>query len=244
MNPNLRAYFKLEEAAELLDIDVDTILQCAMQRKTFLSILLNKPSDYEEDLGLVEKDGETYKHTKKSRTQTFSFGEKSEIINLRYLHPEDVAKVYFNEAPNRVTIINRIFNTPDIDPKKGTALMHDDLRITKSSLTITPEQLIIFSKKHKLKLKKRLGVDAPDNVTINWLIKNVPLRMWLSTAALAVAIFVAGTTFGQSPFFHKAKEAWKSISTPSTPLTSRSTDAQLTLTPFAGRPKAALLSAR
>ncbi|WP_313056505.1 hypothetical protein [Stutzerimonas nitrititolerans] len=239
MNPNLRAYFKLEEASELLDIDVDTILQCAMQRKTFLSILLNKPSDYEEDLGLVEKDGETYKHTKTNRTQTFSFGEKSEIINLRYLHPEDVAKVYFNEAPNRVTIINRIFNTPDIDPKRGTALMHDNLRITKSSLTITPEQLIKFSKRHKLKIKKRLGVDAADRVTVSWLIRNVPIRMWISTAALFIAIFVAGTTFGQSPFFHKAQEAWKSISTPSAPLTSRSTP----FAPLTGLAKATLLLA-
>jgi len=49
------------------------------------------------------------------------------------------------------------------------------------------------------------SVKYPDKVSVSWLVKNVPIKIWLTLASLLVTVFLSGIAFEQSDFYESIK---------------------------------------
>ena len=178
-------------------MEIDQILRLGEDGTIIFSIIENKPKNFEEIDEFIHENGEKYRRTRRSETVTL-IGDSKPGLQIKYISTEDLINIIANEKenPNKKTLINKLFETRDLDPKKGKLLMSESLRISQNDLVITSEEWKLFEQNTGKKLTRDLAY--PAKVTIPWLLKNVSISYWIAFAGLCISIFLAGVYVAES----------------------------------------------
>jgi len=200
MEKGLFDYFTVEEVAEKSGLKANQVLRLGMSGAIILSILEHEPRNFEEISEYVDEEGQNIRKTRRSETSTI-VGVQNPGLQIKYISTEDVINVVTNEAENRKTLIRALFETRDLDPKKGKWLLNSPRSIEQNDLIINAEEWSFFEKEEGKKLVDYLPLKRPEKVTIPWLFKNVSFSAWLSAGGLAVAMFLAGVSAAETGLY-------------------------------------------
>jgi len=172
------------------------------------SILEHKPKNYEEISEFETEDGKKAVRTRTNETMVI-VGEQGPPLKIKYIGPEDVINVVTNEAPGRKTLIRALYETRELDPKKGKWFLNNPWRVSLDDLVVSNEEWERFSKGPGKKIKHYLPLPAPEKVTLIWLFKNLSVRGWLAGIGFLISIFGSGVYFASTQLYQQAENMLK-----------------------------------
>lgn len=173
-----------------------------MAGELIFSVLEHLPRNFEEVNEGKNEDGKRVVHTKTNET-TLVVGDSAKGLQLRYITTEDLINVVTNDAPNRKTLVRSVYETRDLDPKKGKWFVNNPMRVSLADVVVAAEEWELFSGGKGKDLKRYVPLALPEHITFPWLWKNLPIQMWVQVLLIGVSIFTGGILFAQSPLYGK-----------------------------------------
>lgn len=171
------------------------------------SVLEHAPRNYEETSEFVTEDGGKGVRTRTNEAMVLVGGD-GPALKLKYIGPEDVINIVTNEAPNRKTLVRALYETRDLDPKKGKWLLNCPWRVSIGDLLISKDEWEYFSKGVGKKIKHYLPLAKPEKVTIPWLVKNLSVGGWLAAGSIAVSLFGSGVYLAGTQFYQALADSF------------------------------------
>lgn len=193
-------YFTVEEISSKSGLSSDQVLRLGMAGELIFSVLEHLPRNFEETNEGQSGDGQTVIHTKTNET-ALVIGNSSKGLQIRYITTEDLINIVTNDAPNRKTLVRSLYETRELDPKKGKWFVNNPMRVALSDVVVTSNEWERFSEGKGRNLKKYVPLALPENITFPWLWKNLPVGMWLKVMLIGASIFSGGIFFAQSSLY-------------------------------------------
>lgn len=184
-------YYTIEEVAQKAGLNIDQVLRLGMCGTIIFAILEHKPRNFEEVHEYVDEEGRNVTRRRRNVSSTI-MGNPNSGLQIKYISTEDVINTVTNEAANKKTLVSLLFETRELDPKKGKRMVNCPLSIAQNDLIIKAEEWELFERNGGKKLAEYLPLKHPEKVTIPWLVENVSVSVWVAAVGLAVSIFLAG----------------------------------------------------
>ena len=191
-------YLTTDEVSSKSGLSTEQILRLGMSGELVFSVLEHRPQNYEEINEAQDGGGNTVIHTKTN--ESVPLGSEGGL-KLRYIATEDLINIVTNDAPNRKTILRAIFNTRDLDPKKGKWFLNNPMKVSLSDVVLSSTEWEKFSNGKGKELKKYIPLSLPEKMTLSWLWSNLPLGMWVKIAIFAFSVLSVGIYLGQSKLY-------------------------------------------
>jgi len=198
-------FYSIDEVAEKSGMKTDQVLRLGMSGAIIFSILEHKPKNYEQIDEYVDEEGRNVKRTRTSETSKI-IGSNNTGLQIKYISTEDVINTVTNEVENKKTLIRGLFETRDLNPKKGKWMLNCPISINQKDLVIDLDEWSLFQRGDGKRLTAYLPLKYPEKVTITWLIKNVSFSAWLTAGGLAIAIFMAGIYAAETGIYKDIKK--------------------------------------
>lgn len=207
----LLAYYSVDEVAQKSGLTKDQILRLGMSWTIVFSILEHAPRNYEEIDEFDTEDGKKGIRRKTNETMTL-FGGEGPVLKLKYLGPEDIINVVTNDVPNRKTLVRALYETRELNPKKGKWFLNNPWRVSLADLVVSCDEWEYFSANAGKKIKYYLPLAKPEQVTLPWLVRNTSIGTWITTVGFAASVFGAGIYVGDSKIYNKLSNILKTPS--------------------------------
>ncbi len=191
MEISLLDFYTVEEVAEKAGLEINQVLRLGMSGTIIFSILEHEPRNYEEINEYVDEEGQNIRRTRRSETNTF-IGNPNPGLQIKYISTEDLINTVTNDKENKKTLVRALFETRELNPKKGKYLLTTPLSINQNDLIIKAEEWVLFENDGGKKIAAYLPLKQPEKVTLQWLVKNVSISTWIAVIGLAISIFLSG----------------------------------------------------
>lgn len=146
----LDEYQTVTEVAKKLGVDKETIYRWGMTDKIRFAIIRHEPPNYDEVRYEKDENGEGVTVTTEYRTIVFIGSKQKAPLEIFYLRPEDVVSVVQNKVAGRLIKVHRLYETLDLNPKRGRALLNCPITVTADDFIITREALDTFVEQNLL----------------------------------------------------------------------------------------------
>lgn len=180
-----------------------------MSGTIIFSVLEHAPRNYEE-ISKIETEDRKSVLTRRNETMVI-VGEEGPPLKLKYIGPEDLINVVTNDAPNRKTLIRALYETRELDPKKGKWFLNNPWRIDLNDLIISNEEWERFSKGPGKKIKYYLPLATPEKVTLPWLLKNLPASLLIKASIFIFSVFSCGVYIGRTQLYQEVFDSFKPV---------------------------------
>ena len=200
MEINLLDFYTVKEVAEKAGLEINQVLRLGMSGTIIFSILEHEPRNYEEINEYVDEEGQNIRRTRRSETNTF-IGNPNPGLQIKYISTEDLINTVTNEKENKKTLVRALFETRELNPKKGKYLLTTPLSINQNDLIIKAEEWVLFENGGGKKLAAYLPLKQPEKVTLQWLAKNISISTWIAGIGLIVSIFLSGIYIAETEFY-------------------------------------------
>ncbi len=144
----LHEYQTVSEVAKKLGVEEQTVFRWGMTDKIRFAVIRHEPPDYDDVRYEKDSDGNEIKVTTEHRTVLLIGSKGKHALEMFYLRPQDVVSVVRNQADDRLIRIHRLYETLDLDPKKGRLLVNCPITVDKEDLVVTREALDAFVEQH------------------------------------------------------------------------------------------------
>jgi len=197
-------YYTVDEVAAKSGLNIDQVLRLGMAGTIIFSILEHQPRNYEEVDEFVDEEGRDVVRTRRNETTTL-FGNPNPGLQVKYIATEDVINVVTNTKTNKNTLIRGLFETRELEPKKGKFMLNCPLSITQDDLVITTEEWELFERNGGKRLASYLPLAKPEKVTIKWLLNNISVGGWVLAISFVGSVFTAGVYFSDTKLYEEIK---------------------------------------
>ncbi len=204
------AYFSIDEIAQKSGLSRDQILRLGMSETIIFSVLEHAPMNFEEISEFETEDGRKEVRTRTNETMVI-VGEKGPALKIKYIRPEDLINVVTNNAPNRKTLVSALYDTRELDPKKGKRFVNNPWRVSCDDLVVSNEEWEHFSKGPGKHINHYLPLVAPEKITFPWLIKNITIGVWVKVVFLIISIFGSGVYLASTPLYQEIIDSLKPV---------------------------------
>ena len=110
------------------------------------SVLEHKPKNYEEVSEIETEDGKKAVRTRTNETMEI-VGKQEPPLKIKYTDPEDIINIVTNEAPDRKTLIRVLYETRELDPKKGKWFLNNPWKVSLDDLVVSNDEWEHFLKR-------------------------------------------------------------------------------------------------
>ncbi len=204
MESKLLDYFTIDEVASKSGMTSEQVLRLGMSGSIILSILEHKPKNYEEIDDYIDEKGLHVVRTRRNETTTL-IGNPRPGLQIQYISTEDVINIVANDKERKNTLVRGLYETRELDPKKGKWMLNSPLSLSRDDLVVKAEEWERFQRGDGKRLAAYLPLKAPEKVTVSWLVHNISIKAWISAVALAATIFAAGVYFSETGIYKEIK---------------------------------------
>jgi hypothetical protein len=204
MENNLLDYYTIDEVASKSGLASDQVLRLGMSGSIIFSILEHKPKNFEEVDEYTDEDGRNIVRTRRNETTTL-IGNSNPGLQIKYISTEDVINVITNEKECKSTLVRGLYETRELDPKKGKWMLNCPLSISQKDLVVKAEEWERFERGDGKRIASYLPLRVPEKVTITWLVNNISIGGWISVVAIIFSVFSAGVYFSETGIYKEVK---------------------------------------
>ncbi len=158
-------YFTIDEVASKSGLTSEQVLRLGMSGSIIFSILEHKPKNYEEIDEYVDKEGLNVVRTRRNETTTL-IGNPSPGLKIKYISTEDVINIVTNEKECKSTLVRGLYETRELDPKKGKWMLNSPLSLSRDDLVVKAEEWERFQRGDGKRLAAYLPLKAPSNAQL------------------------------------------------------------------------------
>lgn len=143
-------YLTVDEVAKKLGVEKEIVYRWGMTEKIRFAIIRHDPPNYDDVRYEKDEDGDEVKITTEYRTIVFINSKQRSALEIFYLRPEDVISVVRNKVEGRFIKVHRLYETLDLDPKHGKALLNCPITVAADDLIVTRQALDTFVEQNLL----------------------------------------------------------------------------------------------
>lgn len=197
-------YYTIDEVASKSGLSQDQVLRLGMSGTIIFSILEHKPKNFEEVDEYTDEEGRSVIRTRRNETTTL-IGNPNPGLQIKYIATEGTINTITNEKEGKKTLIRGLYDTRNLDPKKGKWMLNAPLTISQRDLIIKASEWEHFEKNGGKKLASYLPLKVPEKITIKWLINNMSIGSWIIAISFIGSVFAAGVYFTETGIYQKIK---------------------------------------